>query len=456
MRRSIITVLTVSLISSVLSLSAQSTQSDSLRQRVEKLEKREEKLEQLLSQFRNDPQRVSTSTNPRHQEKGGKEISQPADPKTFRVYWKDGIRLDLNDQQVRLQLGGRTMNDWAFLSGDPELEQRLGPLKNGVEFRQVRLHVMGEVDQRMEFSAEYDFAGGQAKFKDVYAGLRRLPGIGKFLLGHFKEPFSLDELTSSRFITFLERSLASAFVPSRNTGAMVQNTFLNQQLNWAGGVFRNSGSFGGSSGDDNYSFTTRLTGLPWYEGGGQRLLHLGLAYSHRNQQDDLLHIRERPEAHLAQRFVNTGQIRAPKQDLLGLEAALVVGPWSLQGELIQSFVDSENEVNPTFSGLYVQGSYFLSGEYRRYKQSSAAFDRVRPATRFGREDGGVGAWEVAVRYSRLDLTDQAIQGGELNNFTLGLNWYLNPNVRVMWNYVLSKLHSVGDANILQTRFQFDF
>ncbi|MEE8159192.1 MAG: porin, partial [Dehalococcoidia bacterium] len=78
--------------------------------------------------------------------------------------------------------------------------------------------------------------------------------------------------------------------------------------------------------------------------------------------------------------------------------------------------------------------------------------------------GGLGAWEVAARYSNLDLNDASIGGGKMHNLTFGLNWYLNPNVRWMVNAVLSKtkdsVSSVGitdgNAQIYQTRVQIDW
>ena len=110
---------------------------------------------------------------------------------------------------------------------------------------------------------------------------------------------------------------------------------------------------------------------------------------------------------------------------------------------------------PNFQGFYVYGSYFLTGENRVYKTSSGAFDRMSPKRNFD-GNGGLGAWEIALRYSNLDLNDADFSGGELDDFTVGVNWYLNPNTRFMWNYVFADLDDIGDTNIFQTRFQIDF
>ena len=145
-------------------------------------------------------------------------------------------------------------------------------------------------------------------------------------------------------------------------------------------------------------------------------------------------------------------------NLFQAEAALVLGPFSLQGEFVSSLVKTNTDtlaVNYTFAGYYVFLSYFLTGESRQYSTSLSVFSRVSPKKNFG-SDGGLGAWEIGLRYSSLDLDDKTIRGGKLNNITIGINWYLNPSTRFMANYVLAQLNDVGSASIVQFRFHVDF
>lgn len=346
------------------------------------------------------------------------------------------------------------MNDWAFFSEDGSL----GTIEDGVEFRRARLYLSGTVYKNVDFKAQYDFAGGDADFKDVWLGLKGLPLVGHVRVGHLKEAFGLEELTSSKYITFMERSMASeAFAPSRNVGIRLHNDALDEKLTWSLGIFRDTDGFGDRTEDGNYAFTGRMTFAPLLE--EERLVHLGLGYSYRNARSDSVRYRSRPEAHLAPRFLDTGNLDADSENRIGAEVAVVYGPASLQAEYLTALVNTPDGSDPSFGGFYVQGSWFLTGETRAYKASGGTFARVSPKKNLG---DGLGALELAVRYSRLDLNDENVTGGEEDNITAGVNWHLNPNVRVMLNYVHAEVEDVaagdpeGDLDGVMLRFQIDF
>jgi phosphate-selective porin OprO/OprP len=379
-----------------------------------------------------------------------------ADPNDFRVYWKDGLRMETADKSLQWRIGGRIMFDTAWFDEDV-VDSGGQPVnwEDANEIRRARIYMSGTLYDNVEFKLQYDWVGGDPDIKDMYMGLKGLP-FGGIRVGHFKEPFGLQQLTSSKNITFMERALPGAFEAERNAGVMVHNHVLEDRMTWAVGAFRDTDDFGSGEGD-NYNLTGRVTGLPLYENKGEQLVHLGFDYSYRHFDDDV-RIRRRPESHLAGRLANTDWFPADNANAIGLEGALVYGPASVQAEYITAMVDSSVGGDPDFSGYYIEGSYFLTGEHRRYKTSSGVFDRTKPNKNFLGKDRGPGAWQVAARYSHLDLTDGNINGGELDGFTLGLNWYLNPNTRIMLNYVYAdadKLYD-GDVNIFQTRFQIEF
>lgn len=365
--------------------------------------------------------------------------------------WRDSFRLNSPDGAVQLRFGGRVQSDWAAISGDDRLEAALGELEGGAEFRRARVFFEGLFDQRLEFKAEYDFAGGDAAFKDVYLGLVGLPVVGGVRVGHLKEPWSLEEQTSSKYLTFLERALpVEAFSPSRNTGFMVHDG--GARLRWAAGAFKEADDFGDAPETEEWAWTGRVTGLPWVADGAH-LLHLGAAASWRDPVDDSVRFRSRPESHLAPRFVDTGALAADGVVLLGLEAALVHGPFSVQGEWSRASVDRPGAADADLDGAYLFASWFLTGESRPYAADDGAFGRLRPARPLG---GGPGAWEVAARWSTVDLTDAGPAGGELTDLTLALNWYPTSYLRWMLDVGRADRDGVGEADVVQMRFQIDF
>jgi phosphate-selective porin OprO/OprP len=418
-----------------------------------RVEQRLEEAEDLIRQLQQEVDEMK-------KEQAAAPAPAPAkeDPNTFRAYWKDGLRFETKDKKYTARIGGRIQNDWMFGTMDEDLEAKTGEdLENGVEFRRARIYIEGTMPHNIFYKAQYDFAGGDPEFKDVYLGLAKIPWVGSFRVGQFKEPFSLEELTSSNNITFMERSLPNEVIsPARHTGLMLNNAILEQRMTWAAGFFRNSDDFGDNSGDDEYVWTARLTGLPIYQDDGRTLLHLGAAGRTRQIGDEELRLRTRPEQHLAPRFADTGTFDAEHQTSAGAEAAFVYGPASLQSEYMYTSVDTPGTLDPDFDGFYVLASYFLTGEHRPYKTDEGIFGAVKPNHDFSIADGGWGAWEIATRYSQTDLDDQSIKGGNLRNNTVGLNWYLNPNVRVMLNYVHSHRQSEGSADMFGTRFQVFF
>ena len=395
--------------------------------------------------------------------------SSEDDPKGWKAYWKNGTRIERNDGAFKLKIGGRVHLDMAGISESREIKERFDGEGIGAEFRRARFSFSGSVFKYGIFKAQYDYADNSPEFKDVYMGLQKLPYVGRIKIGHMKEPFSLEELTSSNDITFLERSLVSAENPVRNTGIMMDRNFLEGDRMWfALGGFFDSNDFGDSfSRTRNYNISTRLTGLPIYQEEGGKLLHLGAAYNRRFTND--VRLRQRPEAHLAPRYVDTGStsLAVDDVDLVNGEVAAVFGPFSIQGEVTSAFANQKAGDNLTFWGFYTEASYFFTGEHRVYDKKTSVFKNPKPINNFDPANGTYGAFQGTFRFSYLDLDDRNILGGRLQDITAGLNWYLFPSMRVMLNYVHSFItpsttdnilssSAYGHADIFQARFQWAF
>lgn len=349
---------------------------------------------------------------------------------------------------VTVTLGGRVHMDFSFPLETRPLDGRFGELDSDQEFRRARLHVTGRLYERVDYKVEIDFAGGDVTAKDIYIGLRDLSVGARF--GHFKEPFSLEEQTSSRYITFIERSLVNSLVPSRNAGLMISDRFDAGRGTWAVGAFRDSDGFEATPGD-NYGFTGRFTYAPVLEEGSRRLLHLGAGITRREIEGELA-VSARPGDHLAPKLLSLA-LPAGGATTLNLEASANIGSLGVQAEYLSSSVDAAAAGDPRFDGFYVQASYFLTGETRPY--SAGAFGRVRPHENF---PDGSGALEIGGRYSRLDLSEGRPTLSELWTLTLGVNWYWNPHLRWMLNLERGDLDDAtgDDYSSAHVRLAFDF
>ncbi len=377
----------------------------------------------------------------------------------FNTYWKNGIRIESTDGNFKLKFGGIIMLDGMKVFPDKVMDTIITN-KTGVEFRRLRVYSSGLIYKNIKYKLQFDFAGGQARIKDAFIDITKIPVIGNIQVGYFKEPFGLELLTSCKYITMVERSLTNPLTPDRNTGIMLYNTVLDKRLFWAAGYFVPSDDFGKYQGG-KYHLTGRLTGLPIYNTDNTySVLHLGAAYTYQFENNSTYILKTRPESHLIPTLAIAKVDKTKAVNQFGGEAALIYGPLSLQGEYILAVASTSDSSTLqkdkyNFSAYYAVISWFITGEHRQYDPSNATFGRVKPKKNFGSANGP-GAFELALRYSTVDLDDTDIKGGQMFNVTLGLNWYLNPATRFMFNYVLTDVKNTGKANIFQVRFQIDF
>jgi len=386
-------------------------------------------------------------------------VRAQAQDNSYSLSWKNGFKLERQDAQFSFKLGGRIMVDHGFFSQDDDLDALYGPLlaSSGTEFRRGRMYISGNLYSNIEFKLQAEFVGGTISLKDAYLGIRDIPLLGTLRVGHLKEPLRLSGLTSSNNNTFMERSFMMAFSQTRNNGALIFNDFVNKRISYQLGYFRNGDANGNNFAvNDGYVVTGRVSGLPIHEQESKQLLHLGFGYSYRKPSTSDYRIAARPEAHLSTRkYVNTGLIEAVDQvQLTTVEAAYVRGSLTVQGEYM--LADINARMNYAFHTYYGQVSYFLTGEHRPYKSSYGGFNRLKPKRNFSGKGTGPGAFEVALRYSYANLNDQDLIGGEQDDVTLGLNWYLNPATRIMFNHIWTDVKQAGKATVFQLRFQIDF
>ncbi|MEJ2619444.1 MAG: porin [Candidatus Thiodiazotropha sp.] len=379
--------------------------------------------------------------------------SHPPDP-GYADYasTRGGVEIVSDDGEFSAALGGRLLLDAAYYDEDKN------SLGNGTELRSARLEMEGRIYTDTVYKLSIDFADGDAEMNDAWLAYdAHYPW--RFTLGHFKVPFSLEELTSRKHLTFMERALPNALAPGRNMGLGLH--WYGEQLTVAAAVFGDDyNDDSDDEGDEGWGGSARLTYTPLST--ERSVVHFGLSSSYRKLDDEEVYrVDSHPESHLTDiRYLDTGKIQQSKKvTLLGFEGAWVYGETSLQGEWIASSLARNSEADIEFSGWYLQASWFPTGESRHYTSQQAKFSRLKPLS-------DQGALELAVRYSTLDLNDQDVQGGSSEQISFGVNWYYKTQLRFMMNYILVNNDRYADADgdvaiedkpkIFQLRAQADF
>lgn len=340
---------------------------------------------------------------------------------------KGGLQIKSRDGEFSTKIGGRVQVDSAWYDEDSSAQG--STMGDGTEIRRARLYIQGKMYNDWGYKLQYDFTGaGNKGIKDAYLTYTGFDGL-ELKAGNFKDPFMLQEETSSKFTTFTERALPDAFAVGRHIGLMAST----KQKHWTAalGLFGDSVSTASGADDEGWGLGGRFTYAPINEKG--RLLHLGVAGNYRTASaSDSVSFSQRPETHVASlKIVDTGTIAMVDSYLkTGLEFAAIAGPFSAQAEYLRASVDRDG-ADPDFDGWYAEAAWFLTGESRNYKKGK--FGSITPKGIVGR--GGIGAWQMAARYSTIDLSDAGIDGGEADSMALGVNWFATPTLRFSANYV---------------------
>jgi len=347
-------------------------------------------------------------------------------------------KFETADGAYSFKVGGFAQVD-AFASQDDRKDH-----PDGTNIRRARLNVSGTIANDWKYKLENDFAGNASTITDAFVEYVGFDPV-TLTVGQFKEPFGLDTLTSDLFTTFNERGLTNVFSPDRRIGIMASTYGKTAPIgSWsaAAGWFGSGTSSTSSTDDEAQDVTARVTWAPIAE--KTQALHFAVAGSHRvpDASGDSYSLSSRPENQLSSSSgdfaVATGTISGVESiNLLGLEAAGVYGPFSLQGEYTKAYVNRHTGVDQQFSGYYGEASYFITGESRNYSAKTGRFERVSPKWNFKPSEGNWGAVQVAARYSNLDLNDSVVKGGEVKDTSFAINWMPLPYVAIKANYIMT-------------------
>jgi len=271
-------------------------------------------------------------------------------------------------------------------------------------------------------------------------------------VGKQKEPISMERTMGLIYLPLQERSAVSdAMLAARNVGVVLSGRTLDQRMTWAGGIFNDWLETDGSFSDGAIQYIGRVTGLPFISADESNLLHLGVGLRYSDAEEGLLYVTE-PEFNQSPNFVDTDIFDADSSLTYNFEASWRKGPFWLLGEYVLNDVDAPALDNPDLKGFYVTGSWALTGEMRGYNRKSGIFNPLPVAKSV--YQGGWGTWEVAARWSDLDLTDGGVDGGDMQILSLGLNWWLSPIFNVNLNYrwiTLDRFGVEGDSSGFNSR-----
>ena len=268
-----------------------------------------------------------------------------------------------------------------------------------------------------------------------------LPADLTLSVGKQKEPISLERLTPLTFLPWQERSAAAdALLPARNHGLVLSGTAAGDWFTWAVGAFNNWIDSDESFSDTSSQLVGRVTWVPLVSEDESNLLHFGFGLRHSNAKQPVRG-RATPEFNQAPLYVDTGELLADDAITYSLEAYWRKGPYLVGFEYLGTDVDSPASGDPFFHGYHLSGSWAVTGEMRGYRKRSGIFNPLPVATPVNR--GGWGTLETAFRYSRLDLTDGTVEGGEMDIYSLGLNWWLTRWAQVGVNYRYISLDRIG-------------
>jgi phosphate-selective porin OprO/OprP len=358
-------------------------------------------------------------------------------------------------------------------------------LDDGVNARRARIGVLGKFLGDWNYVLFYDFAGSSDGFAGTasaggttvgflpggglsgieraylsYTGLKPFGGQLAIEGGYMKVPYALDESTSSTDILFLERAsstVIAAHIAAGNRRSAFGARWYND-IFWAGayatgpttGAIHSASSTNPDGTTEQLGATARVAGQ--LVSGPGYSLHLGadaewLIKPPHDLVDNsfTLKLSDRPELRIDPTdIIDTGSITGVSgAQVYSAEAAATYGPFFFQGEYFWYNVARNNLPglpSVKFNGGYAEASFVLTGETHPYIPADAVYGSIFPANPFSLWGGGWGAWEIAGRVSTMNLNHQlgttnGVAGGQQTIYTAGLNWYVNGNIRLMFDYL---------------------
>jgi phosphate-selective porin OprO/OprP len=389
---------------------------------------------------------------------GEKEAAAKKKDSAITASFKDGIKWESGDKANSMSVNGRIQMDYRSF-GDNNNDTSV---PDTFDVRRAYLGAKGVFNKYYEFEVATDFGTADSTSKSKSAQLDvafinlHYWDQAQFKFGQFKMPFSLEEQTSSRFIDFQERSMVNAYAPAKEIGAMVWGEpvkGLNYGLALSTGEGKGMNETAGATTNskrDGVDVIGRVTAnLAEFMGNKDNVYHIGAAYSEGslNTAKPSNSTEGKGEKFFEYDYGTAANTKVDRTRY-GAEAAVALGPVKLQSEWVRTNYDGTKagvKFDDDIDVWYAEALWLVTGEKYADSYKGGKFDRIKPKNDFNPDGAGMGAWEIGVRYSKLDASDLLKSNAgaldltkytaEANATTLGLKWIPMANWRFMANYV---------------------
>ena len=334
------------------------------------------------------------------------------------------------------------IGDYSWFSQNDASVGQVGDQADQSDLRAGRLGVAVRLKDRprLELFAAVDYVEPKRREDVRYELLDLTLGIpigdrARVTVGKQKQPFVYEMVALAALLPQQERLLSPFFV-SRDVGVRVSGRLAENRITYWAGWFNDWLVTGTSTATAGSDYVARVTGLPLASADGRAYVHLGLGWRYSEAEQGVLRFRGRPESNVADYYIDTGDITASHAVEVGFELLGTWHQWSLLAEWVRASVAGAAGRDPHFEGSYLTASWVLTGEHRVYERAIGGGRTPIPA-------GRLGAWEVVARYGRVDAADGAVDGGVLDKWYLGLNWWATLHWKAGAGYGVADLARGG-------------
>ena len=397
------------------------------------------------------------------------ETQAAKDPQPVVIAGSDGFGLRSADSSWIVRLRGYTQFDTRFFTDAPA---NLAPGQDSFYFRRIRPVLEGTLGGILDFRVMPDFAGSTLVLQDAWANVHYLPEAA-VQFGKFRAPVGLERLQSSTAMWFVERALPTQVVPNRDLGVMlngvVEEGWFSYQLAWINGANDNTQTVNGDTDTGNdKDIAARVFFQPLRESGIEPLSGLGFGFATTYGHEEGAPGSYKTSGQQTFFTYLSGVTQTGARYRYAPQAYWYWGPIGLLAEYVYNSSEYRRSGSPDTrannSAWQVAAGWAITGEDESYKGlvPSAPFDPFR---------GSFGAWELIARFSQLKvdssvfaagLADPTVSAESAKLWTVGVNWYLNRNVKLALNYDRTTFRNyAGNADrhaegVLLSQFQLSF